>query len=29
MTQEPTHPLFSLPDDEIVEKIREMSFEEM
>ncbi|EGT48976.1 hypothetical protein CAEBREN_14040 [Caenorhabditis brenneri] len=26
MAQEPTHPLLSLPDDEIVEKIREMNF---
>ncbi|EGT49005.1 hypothetical protein CAEBREN_25976 [Caenorhabditis brenneri] len=29
MAQEPTHPLLSLPDDEIFEKIREMRFEEV
>ncbi|CAL2038371.1 unnamed protein product [Caenorhabditis brenneri] len=29
MAQEPTHPLLSLPDDEIVEKIREMNLEEI
>ncbi|CAL2038348.1 unnamed protein product [Caenorhabditis brenneri] len=29
MAQEPTHPLLSLPDDEIIRKLREMSLEEI